>query len=1129
MDVFLLNWNVRGLNNPAKRRAVQIFLSELKCNFICFQETKLAQVDRAIVLETLGARFSDNFIFKPATGTRGGLLIACTQDFSIQHEPLADGDFSISGLVTDRSDGSSWTMTGVYGPQEDPDKILFLQELRLVKQFARPEWLLIGDFNLITKVEEKSSGAVNLQMMGRFNALIGDLELIDYPLIGRCFTWSNEREDATMTRIDRILVTEEWEARYPGYQLTPASSSSSDHCPLLLQPMEIKHFKGFRFENSWLARDGFLEVVTRAWSKPVAGSDHVQALHIKLSRVSRVLRAWNKEHSKKSRLLSALANDIIFQFDKAQEERSLSAEEVQLRRDLKARLLGLAAVERARWRQRSRLTWVKEGDASTRLFHLKASGRRRRNHIPSLTAGGQTVHGHGEKAGLLFEHFKGVLGSPDSTDFGLNWETLQLPRLDLEHLEEAFTIEELKKAIFDSPVEKAPGPDGFTGGFFRKCWEVVKADLLKAFNQLHCLRGRHWNLLNTAHLALLPKRVGAAAASDFRPISLMHSAAKLMCKLLANRLAPELPNLISLSQSAFVKGRSIQDNFLYVQNMIKEAHQKKKPLIFLKLDIARAFDSVNWGYLLETMKAFGFGPRWRDLVSLLLSSSSSRVLLNGLPGKSFRHLRGLRQGDPLSPFLFLLAIEPLQRIFQLATSRGLLSRLPLRNARLRTSLYADDAALFLNPVKQEVDNAQAILARFGLISGMKANFQKCTAYKIRCDLPVHEGVLDNFGGNEGVLPCKYLGLPLGFKKPRRVEVQPLLDRAAAKVPPWQGKLFNRMGRLSLVNSTLSAIFTYYLTCFPLDKWAVKKIDKIRRSFLWAGDTEASGSKCLVNWKQVCAPRSLGGLGVKDMEAYSRSLRLRWLWFEWDDKERPWRGTAVPCDTKDRRLFASCTLVTLGDGKTARFWESRWLGGCSPGEIAPALTTIAWRKNLTVAEALNRGRWMQGLQRMTSDEQLNQFVALWVKVQEVVLSTEKDSIRWNRTGGGVYSAKSAYQGQFIGRICAPELGKVWAMRTEQKVKFYVWLMLQNRNWTSDRLARRGWPHSALCCFCDQTGESAVHLLLLCPFAKEIWLKVAGDMPRLASISQGNASIKAWWSKLNDQPVKDVRKKEAGYAA
>jgi len=143
------------------------------------------------------------------------------------------------------------------------------------------------------------------------------------------------------------------------------------------------------------------------------------------------------------------------------------------------------------------------------------------------------------------------------------------------------------------------------------------------------LNSQGFELLNTANIILLPKKRDALRVTDFRPISLIHSIAKIFAKLLANRLALLLDSLVSKCQSAFIKRRSIHDNFLYVQNTVRAMQKMKLPTLFLKLDIHKAFDTVSWSYLLEVLQALGFGPRWREWVSILFRMMSSRVLLNG--------------------------------------------------------------------------------------------------------------------------------------------------------------------------------------------------------------------------------------------------------------------------------------------------------------------------------------------------------------------------------------------------------------------------------------------------------------------------------------------------------------------
>jgi hypothetical protein len=223
----------------------------------------------------------------------------------------------------------------------------------------------------------------------------------------------------------------------------------------------------------------------------------------------------------------------------------------------------------------------------------------------------------------------------------------------------------------------------------------------------------------------------------------------IFAKLLANRLAPHLNSLVSNCQSAFIKKRSIHDNFLCVQATVKKMHREKTPALFMKLDIHKAFDTVNWSYLLDVLRALGFGTRWCKLVSMLFRTATSRVLINGLQGPSFHHARGVRQCDPLSPMLFILAMDPLQRMLELATQNGAISPLPSTIARWRASLYADDAAIFLNPTKDDITAIQVVLQAFGNISGLHINMDKSSVHPIRCEDIDLGHVLGSFIGIEG--------------------------------------------------------------------------------------------------------------------------------------------------------------------------------------------------------------------------------------------------------------------------------------------------------------------------------------------------------------------------------------------
>jgi len=239
----ILNWNVRGLNNPARRKVVRDMVGETRATLVALQETKLEVVDANLVTETLGQRFVNNYAVLPAEGTRGGILLAVDEDhFKITRAEV--GVHTITATVASITGEETWSITVVYGPQEDQQKLQFLGELRWISQDVLDKWLLIGDFNLILQARDKSNDNLNRRLMGAFRDLVQDLQLKELNLRGRKFTWSNDR---TQTRIDRAFCTAEWDLMKPNVFLQALSSRVSDHCPLFIAGHEsVRKHKGLQ-------------------------------------------------------------------------------------------------------------------------------------------------------------------------------------------------------------------------------------------------------------------------------------------------------------------------------------------------------------------------------------------------------------------------------------------------------------------------------------------------------------------------------------------------------------------------------------------------------------------------------------------------------------------------------------------------------------------------------------------------------------------------------------------------------------------------------------------------------------------------------------------------------------------
>ncbi|XP_074301549.1 uncharacterized protein LOC141632948 [Silene latifolia] len=444
-----------------------------------------------------------------------------------------------------------------------------------------------------------------------------------------------------------------------------------------------------------------------------------------------------------------------------------------------------------------------------------------------------------------------------------------------------FTRKEIRTDVFQLGPTKSPGPDGIPAIFYQKFWCHIKTEVEDAV--LFMLNnGTISSDFNRTAITLIPKVNSPETVDNFRPISLCNVIIKIVTKCISNRLKKVMPFLVGDYQNGFVPGRNIGDNILLSHELLHHITKKrfgKRCLLAVKVDMSKAYDRLNWNFVKCTLLSMNFPSKFVQLIMNCITSVSYEVLINGSPGKSFRPKAGIRQGDPMSPYIFALCTEVLSQLLCDAQDKKLLNGIQLsRNAPpISHLLFADDSIFFMDAKISHCETLMGLLNLYGDASGQRINDAKTTiTISPNCTLRNYRKCLKvlKAPGNKGM--GKYLGLPTDFGSSKKEIFVTIYDKVRYRILSWNNNYLSSTGRLTLINSVLSLLSLFSLSVFQIPVSVSSKINSLLSQFWWGGTVLRQS----LHWCSnifINASKSGGGLGIRNIRCLNQSLLAKIGW------------------------------------------------------------------------------------------------------------------------------------------------------------------------------------------------------------------------------------------------------------
>lgn len=1114
-------WNVRGLNNDTRQLYIQKWLRANKPLIGGLLETHVAEPNLQSTINSLvpGWKFEANYA---ADADNGRIVVIWDPRLSVIFYHKSP-QLVMCGVL-DPATKVAFTVAFVYARNIPEERIPLWNQLREFASsslISQSPWLIMGDFNQVLSVSEVYSitrPVISPQGMATLSDCLQDCQIFDMAFRGCEFTWTNKSPSNPKARkLDRALINEKWLERFPDSSAFFDSPGSSDHSPCLVSlSNELTSRKSrFMFFSMFTSHPEYHDLIREAWQDDITPSSPMSSLYHRLRRAKACCKCINR------RSFSSIQQRTKEAFEKleAVQQQLLSApsvalfEEEQVARDS---WIFLAAAEESFFHQKSRIQWLTDGDANTGVFHRFVKANLLRNIVHYLRDESDLkVYDPVSMKDMVTQYYLNLLGTSTPNLSPMTVENIQQihPFRCSEDLGRKLAMppspEEIKAVVFALPKNKAPGPDGFTAEFFTTSWDLVGQDVISAVRDFF-VNPSMLRQVNSTVISLIPKIPGADRLSDFRPISLCNTVYKIISKIIGKRLKLLTPLAVQRNQVGFVKGRLLCENVLLASELVSNFHKRGQVSRgCLQVDITKAYDNVSWKFVLNILQAFNLPAVFIDWIRTCISSPYYSIALNGELVGFFPGQKGLRQGDPISSSLFVIAMDILSKKLDQAALDNKFGLHPSCSDPLVTHLsFADDLLIFFDGSENSIGAILEILNEFHEVSGLGLNLRKTCLFLDGGSSSLSFQIAQRFGLAQDSLPVKYLGLPLMPHKLCPRDYQPLIDKVLARIHSWTVKRLSFAGRLQLLQSVIFSMISFWAAIYPLPQGCIETLEKICNAFLWSGDSvSARGAK--VAWETVCSPKECGGLGLRRLADTNLVFGLKLIWLLFAGTGSLWVAWAQRNLIKDN-LFWSADFRNVGSwlwrrlmnlrdrarprlicqlhsGDTALFWHDNWTG-LGPlievtGANGPRVTGI--RSMSTVSQAVGSGRWLISRGRHPILSLLRSClqdpppispgqsdIYLWKNSQEA----QPAAFSYSKT------SKSLHQHPLP---IVPWHKEVWFSSNIPKHSFIAWISSWNRLPTRDRLRGWGMAVSSDCLLCGSSDESRDHLFFSCPFSIDVW--------------------------------------------